>query len=91
MSDKMKVDVSLADWEEIMVDELCKQHNLPDSVVLHIGTTFLTNELSGAVNGKQSLLNAILVNTMHVPGFGPDAKDANPETCENDTEEMPNE
>ena len=59
MSEPIKVDATLSDWEEMMVDDLCKQYNLPDNVVLNIGITFLMNELSGSMNGKPSLLNSI--------------------------------
>lgn len=65
MSEPIKVDAALSDWEEVMVDELCKQYDLPDSVVLNIGVTFLMNELSGSMNGKPSLLNSIHASGLH--------------------------
>ena len=55
----IQANISLCDWEETMVDDLCRQYNLPDSVILNIGVTFLMNEISASQNGKQSLLNSI--------------------------------
>ena len=55
----MRVDATLSEWEEMMVDDLCKQYNLPDDVVLNIGVTFLLNELQGSANGKPSILNSM--------------------------------
>ncbi len=55
----VKVNASLAEWEENMVDELCAQYRIPDDVVLNIGITFLLNEMSASMNGMPSLLNSI--------------------------------
>ena len=60
----IQVNASLADWEEMMVSELSQQFGLDDEVVLHIGVTFLMNEMSASMNGKPSLLN-----TVHAAGF----------------------
>ena len=63
----VKIDATLSDWEEQMVEDLAKQYDLQDDVILQIGVTFLVNEMSASMNGKQSLLNS-----MHSAGVNND-------------------
>lgn len=59
MGEPLKVEATLSDWEENMVDELALKYGLSGDVVLDIGCTFLVNELSGAMNGKVCILNSM--------------------------------
>lgn len=54
-----QINISLEDWEEQMIDELCNKYNLSDKIVMDIGISFLYNELMASMNGKKSLLDAI--------------------------------
>ena len=57
-----QVDATTADWEENMIAELATKYDLDENIVLDIGITFVINEMSAAMNGKQAL-----INTIHMP------------------------
>lgn len=55
----LKVEASLSEWEEMMVNELSQKFNISDDIILEIGITFIVNEMSAAMNGKPSIINSI--------------------------------
>lgn len=58
-NEPLKVEASLSEWEEMMVNELSQKFNISDDVILEIGITFIVNEMSAAMNGKPSIINSI--------------------------------
>ena len=57
--DILNVSAVLADWEDEMIVELAKKHNIDENEVLDICVTFLVNEIFGSAHNKQSLFNTI--------------------------------
>ena len=59
MENRQKLDICLSDWEDQMVEDFCVKYDLPDSVVLDIGVSFLYNELQAGFAGKPCMMSSI--------------------------------